>query len=291
MVSLWQGQRWLRWLMAGWSFIHAATIAAVIALLVYHLSLETPPEKAGAFLKVLSALFAWPLIETALYLFVGLSLLLSPSLRAFCEYQSRTANSPWLELLDRILRLFQRNEAMPEEDSFWTRYKNRPRFPILTRDILRSLDDWDLTDAVVDYVRIKIECSDKDDVEIVSALPRGFQAVYSTWWVRAEVDNGGFHQYFYNQGINWAFMALEGYKLIGATELAGLMARAIELFLEEESEQLSYRTPDLSRMLEQYVEARNASALPELDNLFYRIEGDDGVTEYIRTHLDEFIAN
>lgn len=248
------------------------------------------PLEQAELLKNSTAQFGLRLSQATLYFSCALFLIYSTSLRAFFNQQLESGTSPLVDLRAVIRRLFSKGAEQPQEDSFMTRWENRPRYPVLTREILRSLDDYDLADAVFDYVSLKIEGSKDSDFTVVSQMPLGFQAVYSTWWVHAEVNNGGFHQYFYNQGINWAFMALEGYKLFGSTELASLMARAIEIYLEEEQEQLNYQTPDLSRMIEQYVEARRASALPDLDDMFYRLESGDRAAEYIRNHLDEFIA-
>jgi hypothetical protein len=86
-------------------------------------------------------------------------------------------------------------------------------------------------------------------------------------------------------------MALEGYKLFGEHEVASVLARAIDVYLQEEPEQLKHRTDNPSQMIEQYVKAREVSTLPELDRLFYEADDSGSAVKYIRAHIDEFVAD
>src|SRR5262249_46541165 len=157
----------------------------------------------------------------------------------------------------------------------------------LTREILDSIGELEFDSAVVDYVNLKVGTEGRRRaLEIVSQMSRGIQAVYSTWWVQAEVDNGGLHQYFYNQGIDFAFMALEGYRLLGAPKHAELLSRAIDIYLGEEESQRAHYSGQLLTMLEDYVEARKASGLPELERMSH-IEGEHVIGlafQYMKKH-------
>lgn len=191
---------------------------------------------------------------------------------------------------DWILSFIKMDRSSRSNRRFFREYAKRTRYPVLTREILESLTDSEIDSAIVDYVRLRIDQDYSNHLKIVSSLSPGIRAVYSTWWVQCEVANGGFHQYFYNQGVDWAFTALEGYKLLGANDHAELVARAIDIYLKEEPEQLKLRPRDLSDMLERYVEARSDSTLPELDNFFYDLKSDGLAIPYIRAHIDEFVT-
>jgi hypothetical protein len=256
----------------------------------YRLAVITPREQADLFVGLFGPLLGIPLLYGGFYIGAGLTLLCSRSLQVFFDYQYGMAASPWIALSDRLLRGFQRDSSVARlRRDIARRQANRK---VLTRALLEGLDDWKLVQAVVDYVLNQTEQMDDDrtDFQIVSAMPHGFQAVFHTWWVHAEVSNGGFHQYFYNKDVDWAFSALEGYKLFGEDELAGLMARAIEIYLKEEPDQLAHRLDEPLKIIERYVAARDESTLPELDNLFYKAVGEKGAVRYIRAHLDEFIT-
>ncbi len=56
---------------------------------------------------------------------------------------------------------------------------------------------------------------------------RKFLAAY---WVEAEVNNGGFDQYFFNSSGDNAEVALAGLKEMGATNAAALLTRAMAVF-------------------------------------------------------------
>lgn len=289
-VSLWQLEPRHRRFRPYFFLIYGAGCLFQYASLIHRAALATPPEKADRFAERALAIFGLSALEAILFVVAGLMLAFSPSLKAFFEYQTLHATNPWTNLGTWILGLVKGDGLTPEGRKFWHDFENRTRYPVLTRGILDSLDDQDLFNAIHDYVSLKVEKDYGNEFAIVSSLPRGFQAVYSIWCLKAEVDNGGFYQFFYNKRVDWAFMALEGYKLFGEDKLAGLTARAIELYLQEEPEQRKFQTDNPLGMLEKFVEGRKLSTLPELDKLFYQCEGCDGA-EYIRAHIDEFVAD
>lgn len=196
-----------------------------------------------------------------------------------------------MDILDRVLSLIKMDRSSRSTRRFLREYNRR--YPELTRKILESIDELVFDRAVVDYVQLKVEQDYENEDAIISRMSPGIQAVYMTWWVQAEVDNGGLHQYFYNKGVDWAFKALEGYRLLGAPKHAAVMARAIEVYLHEEAQQAALRTGNVVSMLEEYVEARKESALPELDRLFSEVR-DESVIDlaftYMRHHMEEFIT-
>ena len=84
-------------------------------------------------------------------------------------------------------------------------FKNRKTYKELTPEILNAIPDDEVEQAVIDYVSAKIGDDFDHEVQIVAKLPIGAQALYITWWVEAEVNNGGFNQYYWNspRGIGW----------------------------------------------------------------------------------------
>ena len=291
-ASLWQGDTQRRHVPAFILLLYGGGNLFNFGRVIPGTALAERPADVGLFLQVSLRLLGFPVLHASCYIVAGLALLLSPSLYAFFDHQSQRAENPWAALSDWLLGFVSLDRASREARQSSLDYENRTRYPVLTRATLESLDDHDLFDAIFDYVCLKIGGDYKNAFAIVSSLPRGFQAVYSIWWVGAEVSNRGFHQYFYNKGVNWAFMALEGYKLFGANQKAGLMARAIEVYLQEEPEQLAIlaRPENPKQLIEQFVKARDASTLSELDQLFYETDGS-GAVEYIRAHLDDFVAD
>jgi len=289
-ASLWQGDTQRRHVPAFILLLYGGGNLFNYGRVILGTALAERPADVGLFLQVSLRPLGFPVLHASCYIVAGLALLLSPSLYAFFDHQSQRAENPWAALSDWLLGFVSLDRASREARQSSLDYENRTRYPVLTRATLESLDDNDLFGAIHDYVSIKADRAHSNRFAIVSSMPRGFQAVYSTWWVAAEVSNGGFHQYFYNQGTNWAFMALEGYKLFGANEKAALMARAIDTFLQEETKEPRFPEVTPAQMIEGFVKSREVSKLPELDRLFYETDGG-GAVAYIRGHIDEFVAD
>lgn len=288
-LDLWQGDKLTRWLLASWTLVRGAGNLFTVALILYRLASVTKPEQTDFFIDVIVIPFLIPMLYGVFYLAAGLTLLLSPSIKLFCERQSKLAEGVFETIYEWVLGLFQKDRASKELRRFRRELANRTHYPVLTREILDSLNDHELIDAIVDHARLITEKDYDRKAEILATLPRGIQAVYRTWWVDIELGNGGFYQYFFHKGIDEAFLALEGYKLLGEQEAAGLMARAIEISLQEE-EHLENFSDDPAEIMEQYVAARKASSLPELDGLFYELQPGEATLGYIRAHADEFVS-
>lgn len=96
-------------------------------------------------------------------------------------------------------------------------------------------------------------------------LPVGVRTVYATWEVEAEVNNGGFEQYFLNTDGVLADEAVAGFQRIGATRAAALL----ELARQNRDD------PD---------------QLAALDDRFYTLDEpiQDLRIRYIRTHPQDF---
>lgn len=289
-LDLWQGDRLSRWLVALWAMIRGGGMLLSFAFVLYRLGSVTLPEQTDFFVDIIVKPFLIPIFYGGTYFVAGLTLLLSPSLKMFCKYQSKSGEGVFEMLYEWVMGMFQKDRPSRELRKFYRDLANQPHYPVLTRQILDSLEDHELRDAIVDHARLKTEKDYDRKEEILASLPRGIQAVYRTWWVEIEVGNGGFYQYFFNKGIDEAFLALEGYKLLGEQEAAGLMARAIEISLQEE-EHLENFSDDPAEIVEQYVAARKASSLPELDGLFYERHPGEATVGYIRAHPDEFASN
>ena len=198
-----------------------------------------------------------------------------------------------MAFLDRLLRLIKMDRASRSTRRFRRNYARRTRYPELTREILESITEMEFDSAVVDYVHLKVGTGGRRRaLEIISQMSRGIQAVYATWWVQGERDNGGLHQYFYNQGVEFAFMALEGYRLLGARKHAEMMARAIDAYLEEEESQRAHYSGEVTTMVEDYVEATKGSSLPALERMC-DTTGENVIVlafQYMKSHPEEFVT-
>ena len=107
-------------------------------------------------------------------------------------------------------------------------FMNRPIYKVLTIQLI----DNDLEQAVIDNIYEQVGDNYAKEFEHVQELTRGQQAMFSAWWVEAEVNNGGFNQFYFNSSGRYAQMAVDGFELFGATKFADLMRRANQVYKE-----------------------------------------------------------
>jgi hypothetical protein len=107
------------------------------------------------------------------------------------------------------------------------------------------------------------------------SMPKGPRFIWTTFWVEAEVKNGGFDQYFLNGWGPFAADAAEGFRAMGVEAYARLVERAVELH-RKESKDRSERNP----------------AYDPLDHAVYKLDDDNPVeklrAQYIDAHPAEF---
>jgi hypothetical protein len=132
---------------------------------------------------------------------------------------------------------------------------------------LRSIPDADLERAIADYVWYKIYDYDRA-AEVVHGLSPGARAMYMTWVVEGQVNNGGFNQYYYNTDGQFASEAVEAFEYFGATEHAALMREANALRLEEADLMQKFKDEGT---LQAFAESYKYSKLRPLDERFLKL--------------------
>lgn len=169
-------------------------------------------------------------------------------------------------------------------------FNNREIYSSLDLDVLASIPDDMLEQAIVDYVGTKIGDDWANMREIVDALPASFRGVYATWWLEAEVNNGGFNQYFWNPYGYWVEDAIFAFERYGAREYADVSRKAVAMFLAESETHKEFR--ELGT-LEAFSESYQHTELGDLDNEFWEIEQDLSELRitYIRANPEKFIGN
>jgi hypothetical protein len=169
-------------------------------------------------------------------------------------------------------------------------FENRKIYTELDENTIKRLSDEELEQTVIDYIDHKIGDNYEEEYNIVTGLSKGFQAIYTTWWVEAEVNNGGFHQYFWNPSGKFADLAVVGFKEIGAIENAELMEKAIAIVIREFPEMKKFHDKGSP---EAFSESYKYTKLNDLDDKFYEYKEDlSGLRiKYIRENIQLFITN
>ncbi len=106
--------------------------------------------------------------------------------------------------------------------------------------------------------------SRESDVGLARLAPKD-QVFFLIWALEAEVNNGGFNQFFFNSSGDHAAATAEALRTIGAIKMAAILDRAINLFGKDgPSRNREQRQHQLTSLSEQQQEI-----LSELDTKFY----------------------
>jgi hypothetical protein len=141
------------------------------------------------------------------------------------------------------------------------------RFRHLTPELLASLSADEIADAIVQHVHLRVAGAWGREAPIIRALPAGVRAIYTTWLVDAEVNAGGFHQYFFNSSGQYSGDALAGYELLGTEEYAAIMRSAIATFEIDRDQLGSVEAEDPETL----ASSPAHEALREIDQRYYAL--------------------
>ncbi|HEU4387012.1 MAG TPA: DUF4375 domain-containing protein [Blastocatellia bacterium] len=150
-------------------------------------------------------------------------------------------------------------------------FRNRKIYSALDSATLRAIPDSDIEQAVIDYVSTKLEGNYDREMQIVNGLAPGTRALYLTWVVEGEVNNGGFNQYYYNTDGKFSEQATAAFEFFGAVEHAGLMREANAVRAAEEQRMAKYKDRGT---LEAFSESYQETNLGPLDDRFYQLKED-----------------
>ncbi|PTB97205.1 hypothetical protein C9994_03915 [Marivirga lumbricoides] len=169
-------------------------------------------------------------------------------------------------------------------------FLNRKIHKTLTKKILGGVNNDQLEQTVVDNIMNKFNKNFTTEYEVLSQLSKGRVLIYTSWCLEAEINNGGFIQYFYNSTGELAYLALEGLEQLGAVEHANLLRRALVLLELNEDTFEKLRSENL---ITSFVEARQEVDFSSFDEEFYELEKNQTLSElrinYIRQSLTEFV--
>jgi hypothetical protein len=158
-------------------------------------------------------------------------------------------------------------EVQAQLDSMLEAYANRPRYDAFDQQILASIPDAALEQALLDYLFTRLEGFKQDQDSAFAALSPQFRVFYCTWEVEAEVMNGGLNQYFWNSSAQNAERVPAALEAIGDGAAAELMREAIRLAVQELPEMSKYLK---AGTLEAFSESYKHTSLNELDEPFCR---------------------
>ena len=101
-------------------------------------------------------------------------------------------------------------------------YKNRLVHKNLTEEIIDSTSDDDLLQVIFDNLTTRLPDDYSKEYKAVMRWNKAQQAIYMTWLLEGEVNNGGYNQFYANSSGQFYKHLPEALKLIGANKLANL---------------------------------------------------------------------
>jgi hypothetical protein len=206
-------------------------------------------------------------------------------------------------LINTILNFFGRsrhsgkkNTGLPKEiqeklDKSLEAFNNRPIYKELTEQIIDTTSDENLLQLVFDNLSEKQPADYVKEYEIVMSWNKPRQAIYMIWVLEAEVNNGGYNQFYFNSSGQFYKHLPEVLTLVGAYKFADLTKRANDTFEKENPKITQYQ----DGTLEGFSKSYDDNPLNKFDDEFYDLYDTENLQEiqvnYIRKNKMEFIDN
>jgi len=158
----------------------------------------------------------------------------------------------------------------------------------LTEQIIDTTSDDILLEVVYDNLFRKLSPAYDKEYEIVLSWNKSRQAIYMISRLEAEVNNGGYNQFYFNSSGQFATALPEALKLVGATKFADLTERANSTFEKEKSK----ITEDQDGTVEGFSKSYENNPLNKFDEEFYKLNDAKNLqkilVDYIRKNKKEF---
>lgn len=168
-------------------------------------------------------------------------------------------------------------------------FKNRPVHKELTEQIIDTTSDENLLQVVFDNLSEKQPADYEKEFGTVMSWNKSRQAIYMIWALEAEVNNGGFNQFYFNSSGQFYRHLPDALKLVGAIKFADLTKRANDTF-EKENPKI---TQHQDGTLEGFSKSYDDNPLNKFDDEFYDLYKTENLqqlqVDFIRKNKKEFI--
>ena len=147
-----------------------------------------------------------------------------------------------------------------------------------------TLHGWDFSWAILEPINI---AKGKDDEKLLAKrFSPGQKALYFIWYLDAEVTNGGFIQFYWNNNRKYLPPIMDGLKLISDTSMLDLVGKADEEYLKHKEKFIKQRQIDDWQRL--YDSFKNFN---EFDSIYYATHNEmmELIEKYARQHSEEFV--
>lgn len=168
-------------------------------------------------------------------------------------------------------------------------FMNRQIHKVLTVQIIDTTSDEELVLKVLDNLSEKLPTDYTKEYQTVLSWTKPRQAIYIIWQLEAEVNNGGYNQFYANSSGQFYKLLPEALKLVGANKFADLTERANRTY-EAENEKIKKHQDGT---IEGFSKSYKNNPLNKFDDEFYTLEKSENLqqlqVDFIRKHKNEFI--
>jgi len=168
-------------------------------------------------------------------------------------------------------------------------FKNRPIHKNLTEQIIDTTSDDNLLQVVFDNLSAKQPTDYQKEYETVLSWNKSRQAIYMIWVLEAEVNNGGYNQFYFNSGGQFYKHLPDVLLLVWANKFADLTMRANNTF-EKENPKI---TQHQDGTIEGFSKSYDDNPLNKFDDVFYELYKMENLQKlqvtFIRNYKTEFI--
>ena len=168
-------------------------------------------------------------------------------------------------------------------------FNGRPVYMELTEQIIDTISDDNLVQAVFDNLSQKQPTDYKKEYETVMSWNKSRQAIYMIWLLEAEVNNGGYNQFYFNSSGQFYKYLPDALKLVGAIRFADLTTRANNIYTKENQKITQHQDASVEGFSKSYED----NPLNKFDDEFYALYRTEDLyniqVKYIRKYKSEFI--
>lgn len=168
-------------------------------------------------------------------------------------------------------------------------FKNRVIYEKMTVQIIDSTSDDKLLQTIFDNLCEKLPKDYTEEYTAVASFPKSKQAIYIIWLLEAEVNNGGFNQFYSNSSGQFAKLAPDALKMIGAPKFLNLVERANAIYQREYDKITKFQDGSIEGFSKSYDD----NPLNSLDSEFYELCNEEDLqklqVDFIRKNKQEFV--
>jgi len=158
----------------------------------------------------------------------------------------------------------------------------------LTEKFIDTAADDAVIEAVIGELSERLGSSSAEYTTVMT-WNKARRSVYVAWQLDAEVNNGGFNQFYYNPSGKFYPLVPESLRYVGASLLADLALRANKTY----EQQLNRIKKEQDGTPDGFSKSYKDNPLNEYDDAYYKLSRKENLekllVDFVRTHKSAFV--